>query len=160
VKAGPVEAFVFTPDEPGPVLAQMDRLAALHQGWINFNPGVREEDVPPPQGAFGTLFSGTIHDIPICTWVPGAAGRKGTEGDSVGIQHNAGTKTVAHLVTLGVPVPVGWRREQDHPRRGLVVRVPPGVSHAEQLSWMLEAGAALSTVPLTGEWEAQVRPGR
>jgi hypothetical protein len=160
VKSSPVEAFVFTPDAPDAVLVQMDRLAAVHRGWINLNPGVLEEDVPPPAVGLGTLLTGAVHEIPICTWLPGKLGRKGVERDSVGIQHNTGTKVVARLVTLGVPIPAGWRWAQDHPRRGLVVRVPVGVGHAEQLSWLLAAGTALSTVPLTGEWEARVRPGR
>jgi hypothetical protein len=159
-RPGPVESFEFSPAEPGVVLAHMDRLSAVHQGWINFNPGVREEDVPAPPGAFGALFGSNIHDIPICTWVPGAMGRKGAERDSLGIQHSAGTKVVAHLATLGLPLPTGWRWQQDHPRRGLVVRVPTDVSHAVQLDWLLRAGAALTIVPLTGEWEAQVREGR
>jgi hypothetical protein len=34
------------------------------------------------------------------------------------------------------------------------------VPHTEQLAWLLDAGTAFSTVPLTGEWEARVRVGR
>jgi len=61
---------------------------------------------------------------------------------------------------LGFPLPTGWRWQQDHPRRGLVVRVPTDVAHAVELDWLLRAGTALSIVPLTGEWEARVREGR
>ncbi|HEY5252792.1 MAG TPA: hypothetical protein VIJ09_14070 [Acidimicrobiales bacterium] len=160
VRTGPVEAFVFTPDDPSVVLAHMDRLGAAHKGWINFNPGVLEEDVPAPRGGLGPIFGGTVHEIPICTWVPGGMGRKGVERDSLGIQHNTGTKVVARLATLDLALPAGWRWQQDHPRRGLVVRVPTDVTHAVQLSWLLTAGAALSKVPLTGDWEAQIREGR
>lgn len=160
MKAAPVEAFTFRPDAPDVVVAQMDRLALAHQGWINLNPGAREEDVPPPSMGLGTLLTGTVHEVPVCTWAPGKLGRKGIERDSVGIQHNTGTKAVARLATLGVPIPAGWRWTQDHPRRGLVVRVPAEVPHAEQLAWLLDAGTAFSTVPLTGEWEARVRVGR
>jgi hypothetical protein len=156
----PAETFTFTPDQPGAVLTEMDRLSAAHRGWINLTPMVREEDEPPAQMGLGLLFAGTIHDVPVCTWVPGKDGRRGIERDSLGIQHNAGTKTVALLATLNVPVPPGWRREQDHPRRGLVLRVPTDVAHADQLRWLLDAATALSTVPLTGQWEARVRPGR
>jgi len=67
---------------------------------------------------------------------------------------------VARLATLGVALPAGWRWQQDHPRRGLVVRPPIDLSHGDQLTWLLEAGTVLSTVPLTGLWEARVRPGR
>jgi hypothetical protein len=159
-RPGPVEAFEFSPDDPDAVVAQMDRLAAAHQGWINLNPGVHEEDVPPQPVGLGSLFTGTVHEIPICTWVPGAVGRKGIERDSLGIQHNTGTKVVARLATLDLPLPPGWRWQQDHPRRGLVVRPPVEVSHADQLSWLLRAGTVLSKVPLTGQWEARVRLGR
>ncbi|HXQ44210.1 MAG TPA: hypothetical protein VN816_06200 [Acidimicrobiales bacterium] len=158
--ATPAETLTFTPDHPDAVVARMDRLASAHHGWINITPLVREEDEPPPQMGLSTLFSGPAHDVPVCTWVPGKAGRKGIEPDSLGIQHNAGTKTVALLATLGVPVPPGWRREQDHPRRGLVLRVPAGVARSEQLSWLLDAATHLSRVPLTGRWEARVRAGR
>jgi hypothetical protein len=158
--ADPADVFSFSPDVTGAVLAEMDRLGALHRGWINLTPGVREEDVPPDPVGLGALFTGTIHEIPICTWMPGKLGRKGIERDSLGIQHNTGTKVVARLATLGVPLPEGWRWQQDHPRRGLVVRAPLEVAHEDQLSWLLRAGTALSTVPLTGEWEARVRPGR
>ncbi len=154
------EVFTFVPEEPEVVLARMDALGQAHRGWINFFPQVREEDEPDPAVGLGSFFSASGPQVPVCTWVAGKAGRHGIERDTVGIEHATGTKTVARLATLGVPVPEGWRWEQDHPRRGLVVRVPVGVEHAAQLSWLLEAGAALSRIRLTGRWEARVRPGR
>jgi len=157
---GDNETFTFVPDDPGLVVARMDGLGARHKGWINLVPEVREEDQPDPAVGLGTLFTGTIHEIPICTWAAGKDGRRGVEPDSLGIQHNTGTKVVARLAGLDVPLPPGWRWRQDHPRRGLVVLVPLEVSHADQLAWLLRAGAVLSTVPLTGRWEARVRPGR
>jgi len=96
----------------------------------------------------------------VCTWVPGRVGRRGIERDSLGIEHATGTKAVARLASRGVPLPAGWRWQQDHPRRGLVVRAPLEVPHAEQITWLLAAGTALSRVPLTGRWEASVRGGR
>jgi hypothetical protein len=158
-RPGPVEAFTFTADAADVVVARMDDLGASHQGWINLNPGVREEDLPTQSAGLGSLFSGTIHEIPICTWVPGGMGRKGIERDSLGIQHNTGTKVVARLLELGVPLPQGWWWRQDHPRRGLDVRPPTEASHADQLAWVLRAGTILSRVPLTGEWEARIRGG-
>ena len=156
----PDETVTFTPEEPSPALAQMDRLAAAHRGWINFVPDVREEDMPDPPVGLASLLAGTVHDIPVGTWVPGKLTRGGVECDTLGLQHNAGTRTAARLRTLGVAVPDGWRPEQDHPRRGLVVRVAAGAGHADQLAWLLEAAAALSTVRLTGTWQATVRLGR
>jgi hypothetical protein len=158
--ASPAETFSFFPDDPSFVVQRMDTLGASHKGWINLVPEVREEDEPDPAIGLATLFSGTVHEIPICTWAAGKEGRRGIEPDSLGIQHNTGTKVVARLATLDLPLPPGWRWRQDHPRRGLVVLVPLEVGHAEQVSWLLRAGAVLSTVSLTGRWEARVRPGR
>jgi hypothetical protein len=157
---GTTETFVFEVDQPGPVVTQMDRLGAKHGGWINLTPLVREEDQPSPPDGLMAIFSGPIHEIPVCTWVPGRLGRKGVERDSLGIQHDTGSKVVARLASLGVPLPPGWRWQQDHPRRGLVVRPPLDVAHADQLAWLLEAGIALSRVRLTGRWEVKVREGR
>jgi hypothetical protein len=160
VRRAQPKVFTFLPEEPAEVLAEMDLLGAAHLGWINFFPQVSEDDEPDAAGGFGGFFSASGPEVPICTWVAGKAGRKGIERDSVGIEHATGTKAVARLATLGVPLPDGWRWVQDHPRRGLVVRVPLGVTHAEQLTWLLEAAAALSKVRLTGRWEARVRAGR
>jgi hypothetical protein len=159
VRAEP-ETFVFEVDQPGTVVAHMDRLGAKHSGWINLIPLVREEDQPDEPTGLVSLFSGTIHPIPVCTWVPGGVGRKGVERDSIGIQHDTGPKVVARLASLGVPLPPGWRWQQDHPRRGLVVRPPLEAAHGQQLAWLLEAGSALSRVKLTGRWEARIREGR
>ncbi len=158
--ADQAESFTFFPDEPSYVVEAMDKLGAAHKGWINLTPEVREEDEPSEPVGLGTIFTGRIHEIPICTWVAGKDGRRGIEPDQLGIQHNTGTKVVARLATLDVPLPAGWRWRQDHPRRGLVVLAPPEVGHREQLAWLLRAGAVLSTVPLTGRWEARVRAGR
>ena len=159
---GPVDVvtFTFAPTEPGAVVTQMDALGVSHRGWINLIPGVAEEDEPDPHVGLGSLFSATGPEVPVCTWAPGRLGRNGVERDSLGIQHTAGTKVVRRLATLGVPLPEGWRWTQDHPRRGLVVRVPTEVGHADELSWLLEAATALSRVRLTGLWEARVRAGR
>ncbi len=158
--AGKVETFTFSPDDAGFVVQRMDSLGASHSGWINIVPEVREEDQPDPAVGLGTLFTGIVHEIPICTWAAGKEGRRGIEPASNGSQPNTGTKVVARLASLDVPIPAGWRWVQDHPRRGLVVLVPLDVSHADQLSWLLRAGAVLSTVPISGRWEARVRWGR
>jgi hypothetical protein len=79
----------------------------------------------------------------LATWHPGER--------SAGIEHSTGPK-----VARRVDVPTGWRVIQDHPRRGLVVRVPAEVADAEVLRWLVELGEALSQVPTSGRWIAEV----
>jgi len=153
-----VVTFTFAPENPAVVLSHMDRLGAAHEGWINFVPAVNEEDEPGASVGLGNLFSSSGPEVPVCTWAAGKDGRRGIERDSLGIEHATGTKVVDRLAILGIPVPEGWKPEQDHPRRGLVLRPPTDVSHARQLTWLIDAGTALSRVRLTGLWEARVRP--
>ena len=154
------EEFEFRIEEPGAVLSHMERLGAFHRGWVNLQPGITEEDAPPPTSPLGLVFSSAVHVVPVCTWVAGRDGRHGAEPDSVGVQHATGPRVVARLASSGMALPDGWRWVQDHPRRGLVVLTPVGTPHGEQLRWLLGAGAALSGVPLTGDWLATVYEGR
>ena len=86
VQPSPVEAFVFTPDDPNAALAHMDRLGAAHKGWINFNPGVLEEDVPVPKGGLGPIFGiGSGH---LTSTTPGLPNSQGTQSFlGVGVLH-------------------------------------------------------------------------
>lgn len=154
------EEFEFRPEEPSAVLAQMERLGAAHRGWLNLQPGIREEDAPEPPTALGLIFSSAVQEVPVCTWVAGRQGRSGLEPDSLGVQHATGPRVVGRLASLGLPLPEGWRWTQDHPRRGLVVRTPVGTDHGDQLRWLVAAATALSGVPLTGDWRALVYEGR
>lgn len=155
----PSATFEFSPQQPGTVLDHMQRLGIEHRGWLNLQPGVREEDVPSA-GPISMLFAGSVHAVPVCTWVAGHEGRHGVEADALGIQHAAGPRALAGLAAGGLPLPAGWRSAQDHPRRGVVVRTPPGTPHQEQLDWLLRAGEALTAVPVTGDWLATVFEGR
>jgi hypothetical protein len=146
----------FAPEEPRAVVAEMDRLGTAHAGWINFFPEPLEDEEPDAPDGLGGLFSASGPEIPVCTWTAGKVGDR----ESIGIEHASGTKAVTRLANLAVPVPEGWRWQQDHPKRGLVIRPPLDTSHSEQLHWLLEAGRALSRVRLTGQWEARVRTGR
>jgi hypothetical protein len=146
-------------EEPGPALAHLERLGAVHRGWVNLQPGIDERDAPPPQSVLTIIFSSAIHEVPMCTWVAGRVGRHGVQPDSLGVQHATGPKVVGRLASLGLALPEGWRWVQDHPRRGLVVITPVGTAHDEQLRFLLEAGTALSKVPLTGDWRALVYEG-
>ena len=139
------------------MVAAMNELAAVHDGWVNLHPQVRPEDEPPPRSGLTTLLlAGPVHDIPVCTWVAGKLSRDGVQPDSVGVQHAAGARVLRRLVEAGLAMPEGWKLVQDHPRRGLVVAPPPGTDNGEILSWLLEAGTILSVVRLTGEWQAEV----
>ena len=160
----PSETLEFLRAEPDPVRERMDSMAAAHRGWINLRPRIYEEgsaeDAPDqtpvqPVGLFA-VFGGGGPPVPLCTWTPGEARRRGVEPASVGIQHAVGPKAVRWLAEFGAPVPDGWAVAQDHPRRGLVVRPPPDAASAEVLDWLLEAGDALCRLPLTGWWRAAV----
>ncbi len=155
--ARPTYELEFRLGDDGAVLDHMGRLGDARRGWVNLQPGIREEDVPPRPGGLAVLFALPAHDVPVCTWVPGT---QDMEPDSLGVLHSTGTKVVARLAGLGVPLPEGWRWTQDNPRRGLVVRTPVGTTHDAQLTWLLQAGTVLATVPLTGEWRALVYEGR
>lgn len=158
--ARPSEDFEFRVEDPSAVLAQLERLGAVHRGWVNLQPGIDEADAPPPPSALGLIFSANIHEVPVCTWVAGHLGRHGLQPDSLGVQHGTGPRVVRHLASLGMTLPEGWRWVQDHPRRGLVVVTPVGTPHDQQLRFLLDAGTALSKVPLTGDWRAVVYEGR
>jgi hypothetical protein len=132
------QTVVFTSDDLGPVLAALDQ-----RGWVNLQPDVEDAPPPPPAGWFGSVFSNRGPALPLATWHPGER--------SAGIEHSTGPK-----VARRVDVPTGWRVIQDHPRRGLVVRVPAEVADAEVLGWLVELGEALSQVPTSGRWIAEV----
>ena len=66
----------FDADRLGEVVAAMDAIAAAREGWVNFEPAVREEDAPTDGGVF-SLFSGKGPAIPLGTWTPAQAPRRG-----------------------------------------------------------------------------------
>ena len=74
----------------------------------------------------------------------------------LGLLHQTGPKAIRFLREAGIEVPDRWVVLADHPRRGLVIAVPPDGAHAEVLDWLLHAATALTRVPLTGAWQAAV----
>ena len=134
-----VEVVVFTPDDLGPVLA-----AVQEHGWVNLQPEVDEAAAPEQQGGgFFAAFGARGPVVPFGTWHPGER--------SVGLQHGSGPKLARRI-----DVPAGWRVVQDHPKRGLVLRVPAGTGTEEVLRWLLATGTALCPLPLLGRWVAEV----
>jgi len=152
-----VEELEFVPLDAQPVLDRMDRLAKARDGWINLMPGVREEvDDSPRPSFFSALFGSAQPPVTMCTWMPPRGGRHPGDEVTVGIMHPRGRYATRQLNDLGVSLPPGWRVRQDHPRRGLVVLVPDVAAHAAVLDWTLRAGAALTSMDLTGSWKARV----
>jgi hypothetical protein len=92
--------------------------------------------------------------VPLCTWVPPVA--RGPRQSSVGILHAKGRRALRLLGVDGIELPAGWRVQQDHQRRGLVVTIPEAAEHAEILRWTCSAASCLSMVDLTGWWVATV----
>ena len=113
-----VEFHLGAPEE---VVAHMERLAD-GSGWITLLPGVLSEHVPPPKSSFLNLFSsGSSFAVPEASWLPPAKPGRPVQ---IGVRHDHGVKAIDHLVERGHPLPTGWRKAMDHPKRGLVVEVP------------------------------------
>jgi hypothetical protein len=150
----------FQPDRAGAVVAEMEAVGRTGAGWVNFEPAVEVEDVAAAGSSTFALFSGRGPVVPLATWTPAKAQRRGRrEPAMIGLQHPAGSKAKPLLAALGHPVPDGWVVAQDHVRKGLVLSLPEGVDAADALSWVIRAARLLSTVPLTGQWRAAVYTG-
>lgn len=151
-----VQHLEFSGGDRGGALDAMRRLSAARDGWINFLPGVPEEEVDePPAGLFNALFGTAQPPVSMCTWLPASTARRHGE-ETVGVMHARGRFALRQLSSMGVPLPPGWRVRQDHGKRGLIVHPPAGAPHDAVLDWLLCAGAALAMMPLTGTWQARV----
>ncbi|HUZ19542.1 MAG TPA: hypothetical protein VMU75_03105 [Acidimicrobiales bacterium] len=134
----------------------MTRLAGAGDGWINLIPKIADDDEKPTSLGFFTMFGGGGSGVTMCTWVPGSPDQRGHNQPSLGITHVTGHRAAGELQALGVPIPKTWLVEQDHPRRGLVLRVPPDEPHEQVLAWALRAVGALSVPrPIRG-WRAEI----
>ena len=137
----------------GDVDEVVSTMAALADGsgWLVLQPAFDVDDAPKRVPSAGLFSNKPMAIAPVCTWVPGERTRHGIEHVAIGIEHAARRK-----VGPFVDVPDGWVVQQDNPRRGLVVAVPPAVPDAEVLRWLLAAAVTLTVVPLNGEWRALV----
>jgi hypothetical protein len=155
-----VEEFEFAPDKPLAVIARMELLLQAADGWVNLSPRTvgdedGEEDPEDARLGFSAVFGGVRPSrVPLCTWVPRAQSKGG--GASLGILHAKGRRSVQRLGEAGVPLPEGWRVEQDHQRRGLVLRVDASTGPASTLTWACRASEVLCVPPTTGIWRAAV----
>jgi hypothetical protein len=151
-----VDRFEFTPADLSRLLEVVGWLAAHRDGWLNLLPGVDTPTEPVETAGLFAIFGSSQPPVSMCTWMPPGRGRHALDEVTVGIMHGMGKKVLPDLVAAGLGVPPGWRVWGDHPRRGLVVRIPTTVADREVLGWTLAAGAQLCTVPTTGGWQAEV----
>ncbi len=138
------------------VVSSMDKLAAAGDGWVNLLPGLAENETRSSSLGFLTLFSGGSIGVTMCTWIPAGDGERTDRRASLGITHITARRVVARLEALGLPVPAGWLVEQDHPRRGLVLRLPAGEPAEGVLAWAMAAVEALIAPRPIMNWDADV----
>ena len=131
------QIVVFDADDLQPVLEALGP-----RGWVNVQPEADLDARPEGGGLFG-VFSSRGPAVPFATWHPGER--------SAGIQHATGPKLARRI-----DVPEGWHVVQDHPRRGLVVRVPGDVTDGDVLAWLVATAGPLCPLPLLGRWVAEI----
>ena len=152
------EQIEFGIDDLDTVLERMTAIAAAGKGWVNVMPTVDDDvDVPATPGPLA-VFNNRGPAVPLGTWTPATTGRH-PEPPSIGVQHAAGTKALVQLAEAGLPLPPGWVRLADHPRRGFVVRLPDDAPLDQTLDWLLAAMVGLVKVPITGRWLAGIYEG-
>jgi hypothetical protein len=156
-RRGVTEQILFRGLDVEAVVTRMDDLAAAADGarWINVGPAVDEDDVPTGSALFG-VFSARGPVIPVGTWIPGHPTKRGYEHTSIGILHPTGRQAVDRLRDRGTPVPASWVVDQDHPKRGLVLYVPPEAANREVLPTMLALLTTLTPFPFGERWVASV----
>ncbi|HEX2578306.1 MAG TPA: hypothetical protein VHK88_18315 [Aquihabitans sp.] len=149
----PAEELEFDEDDLAPAVAVLAEVTAAGGGWVNLSPEVEPGHDPPPRNVVVAVFSARGAAIPLATFsAPEQPGGRAT----IGIEHGAGPRALERLAEHDLVLGPGWLKVADHPRRGLVVTVPPGAATADVLWWLLAASHALSPVPLTGAWLAKV----
>ena len=90
------------------------------------------------------------------TWMPAARGRKPRPAQ-VGVEHGTGPKALDRLAEVGVELPQGWFKRQDHAKNGIVAELPDGVDLSTVVSWLVTVATELRTVVYPGdEWVAIV----
>ena len=149
----PTEQVTLDEDDLGVVADLLVELTEASRGWVNLVPEVEEGAEVAPRSVLAEIFSARGDPIPMATWTaPAAPGRRAT----LGIQHGAGPRALVRLADSGLPLPEGWVKVVDHSRRGLVVTAPPEADPEDVAWWLLTACHALSQVPLSGTWRADV----
>jgi hypothetical protein len=148
----PPEEVVLDEDHLDPLAERLRALVGTGS-WVNLLPEVEPGHEPAPRNPVVSLFSARGDAVPLVTWsAPEAGGRRCT----LGIEHGSGPRALDRLAAAGLELGDGWLKVADHPRRGLVVTCLASLDQGDVLWWLLTAGHALSTVPLTGSWLARI----
>ena len=94
--------FEFTARDDPELLSALAEVARSGTGWINLEPVIDAEFEPPGPGPFAFL-GGSIHKVPVATWLPGRRLPDGTAREtSLGLQHAAGPRVARRLRDLGL----------------------------------------------------------
>jgi hypothetical protein len=151
-----IDRVEFTADVLTDVVACMTRLADAGDGWINLLPKIGDDFEGPTTLRFLTLLGAGASGVTMCTWIPASQDRRGDNQVSLGITHVTGRRAVPQLNVPATSIPETWVVEQDHPRRGLVLRVPAGEPHEQVLGWALRAVGSLSEPRDIRRWRADI----
>ncbi len=109
----------------------------------------------PTPSMLGAWFSARGPVVPMATWIPGSSTPR-VRPATIGIEHGVGPKALDQLREAGLPLPAGWRKVQDHAKRGIVVEIPESVGHAVVLRWLVDACWSLCGIEIDDHWSAVV----
>ena len=151
-----IERVEFSGDGYTLVIAHMARLVDAGDGWINLIPKIADDYEETTSLGFLTLVGGGASGVTMCTWIPASHDHRGRSQASIGITHVTGRRAGPELHTSGAPIPETWLVEQDHPRRGLVVRFPGDEPNEQVLVWALRAVATLSAPRDIRRWRGDI----
>jgi len=151
-----VDRFEFVPTDLSRLLEVTAWLSAHRDGWVNLLPGVEVESDPLEAPGLFSIFGAVREPVSMCTWMPPGRGRHALDEVTLGVMHGRNRRVVPELEEFGLSIPPAWRVWGDHPRRGLVIRIPASAPDGQVLGWALAVGEQLCAVPLTGTWRAEV----
>lgn len=138
----------------------MHRLSARDdgRGWINLQPALSDDEYNriPDRSGLGAWFSGRGPAVATATWTPGVlTGR--VKPAQIGVEHGTGPNALDRLDEIGVGLPAGWVKRQDHAKHGIVAEVPVDENPSVVITWLIVAATVLRTVVEPGEqWFALV----
>ena len=149
----PTQEIAFTVDDVAALRSSVAEVLTSGRGWLNLAPDVEPGVEPPRRNLFAAIFTSRGPALPLAT-----IGPAGTEdgGLALGLQHAGGARAVELLRSAGHPLPEGWRRVSDHPRRGLVLSAPADSDPDEVVRWLIDAARVLTEIDLDEGWVARV----